>query len=167
MIRRPPRSTLFPYTTLFRSLILRRFDREGPRASGRRDVQAQSARIPGGGILQHFRGGRRQREGGRVMLEKLPGNPVGYDPLQPGASRSGADEWRRPVIGTRGGGGPYGLAGVRVQRIQKSARLGMLRAVVRHRCSGNESGKRNGKGGQRKNFTHRIEERRQRHEEQS
>src|SRR5437899_2435923 len=78
-----------------------------------------------------------------------------------------SDELRRPVIGTRGVAGPYGLAGVRVQRIQKSARLGMLRAVVRHRCSGNESGKRNGKGGQRKNFTHRIEERRQRHEEQS
>src|SRR3712207_8481474 len=27
MIRRPPRSTLFPYTTLFRSQHLRRFDR--------------------------------------------------------------------------------------------------------------------------------------------
>src|SRR3712207_7364144 len=29
MIRRPPRSTLFPYTTLFRSYITRRFAREG------------------------------------------------------------------------------------------------------------------------------------------
>src|SRR5206468_11935034 len=28
MIRRPPRSTLFPYTTLFRSRSLRRLDRE-------------------------------------------------------------------------------------------------------------------------------------------
>src|SRR2546427_9265796 len=28
MIRRPPRSTLFPYTTLFRSPALDRFDRE-------------------------------------------------------------------------------------------------------------------------------------------
>src|SRR5688572_31233643 len=26
MIRRPPRSTLFPYTTLFRSLLVRMFD---------------------------------------------------------------------------------------------------------------------------------------------
>src|SRR5260221_10426528 len=33
MIRRPPRSTLFPYTTLFRSRALR---------SGRRDVAAHS-----------------------------------------------------------------------------------------------------------------------------
>src|SRR5256885_11797798 len=29
MIRRPPRSTLFPYTTLFRSIIRRREGREG------------------------------------------------------------------------------------------------------------------------------------------
>src|SRR3712207_9030891 len=29
MIRRPPRSTLFPYTTLFRSYITRRFAEEG------------------------------------------------------------------------------------------------------------------------------------------
>src|SRR3712207_8341334 len=28
MIRRPPRSTLFPYTTLFRSEAVRRWDRE-------------------------------------------------------------------------------------------------------------------------------------------
>src|SRR5690242_21116692 len=28
MIRRPPRSTLFPYTTLFRSLVLHRLDNE-------------------------------------------------------------------------------------------------------------------------------------------
>src|SRR3989449_7789963 len=30
MIRRPPRSTLFPYTTLFRSWIRRRRSRAGP-----------------------------------------------------------------------------------------------------------------------------------------
>src|SRR2546427_8082667 len=29
MIRRPPRSTLFPYTTLFRSLVQARFERSG------------------------------------------------------------------------------------------------------------------------------------------
>src|SRR3712207_8790759 len=31
MIRRPPRSTLFPYTTLFRSIYLKLFDLESPR----------------------------------------------------------------------------------------------------------------------------------------
>src|SRR2546426_6754789 len=37
MIRRPPRSTLFPYTTLFRSVagVLDRAPRRGPGGSGR------------------------------------------------------------------------------------------------------------------------------------
>src|SRR2546422_1402229 len=34
MIRRPPRSTLFPYTTLFRSHAPAGGDRRGPRARG-------------------------------------------------------------------------------------------------------------------------------------
>src|SRR3712207_6902845 len=34
MIRRPPRSTLFPYTTLFRSVARRRARSEAGRASG-------------------------------------------------------------------------------------------------------------------------------------
>src|SRR3712207_7705354 len=44
MIRRPPRSTLFPYTTLFRSLRLRREDREPPLGEGGRDVPVHGAR---------------------------------------------------------------------------------------------------------------------------
>src|SRR3712207_8957299 len=49
MIRRPPRSTLFPYTTLFRSRGGRRLpDRDGQRLSGRRGrhVAAVSAGRP-------------------------------------------------------------------------------------------------------------------------
>src|SRR5205823_11192838 len=47
MIRRPPRSTLFPYTTLFRSrphLAARRRtrDRHGPVGDSRRSVRARS-----------------------------------------------------------------------------------------------------------------------------
>src|SRR2546430_8057545 len=46
MIRRPPRSTLFPYTTLFRSLARR--ERLAERAAGarrvRRDVRARRER---------------------------------------------------------------------------------------------------------------------------
>src|SRR2546426_8687747 len=34
MIRRPPRSTLFPYTTLFRSLRARQSHRESPEHAG-------------------------------------------------------------------------------------------------------------------------------------
>src|SRR3712207_7187642 len=48
MIRRPPRSTLFPYTTLFRSLVpsfRRRLDRPGGRVGGHR---VAGARLPAG-----------------------------------------------------------------------------------------------------------------------
>src|SRR3712207_8795404 len=51
MIRRPPRSTLFPYTTLFRSR--RELGRDVRRRSASRDTQperitAWRARLPGG-----------------------------------------------------------------------------------------------------------------------
>src|SRR2546430_13712041 len=39
MIRRPPRSTLFPYTTLFRSVIAVERNRAWPRSAGRRPVR--------------------------------------------------------------------------------------------------------------------------------
>src|SRR3712207_6879059 len=63
MIRRPPRSTLFPYTTLFRSRAVRRADvggqarhplrvaDPGPRRGGRRPYPARSARPAAGGQL--------------------------------------------------------------------------------------------------------------------
>src|SRR5260221_6780869 len=38
MIRRPPRSTLFPYTTLFRSPLPREAGREAPCNGGRREA---------------------------------------------------------------------------------------------------------------------------------
>src|SRR2546422_4451181 len=47
MIRRPPRSTLFPYTTLFRSFLLVAVAghsiKSGPTPIGRRIVEAQNA----------------------------------------------------------------------------------------------------------------------------
>src|SRR2546430_4879373 len=45
MIRRPPRSTLFPYTTLFRSRSCRRRDATDPRAPGRRAWTGARARL--------------------------------------------------------------------------------------------------------------------------
>src|SRR5438132_2221108 len=45
MIRRPPRSTLFPYTTLFRSN--RRLDRGPRRRVARRDREYELSRGPG------------------------------------------------------------------------------------------------------------------------
>src|SRR5947207_8623648 len=65
MIRRPPRSTLFPYTTLFRSRVLR----PGARAQGRR---------AGGGDPRGGRPGLGQEHRAREprRLERLP-HPVG------------------------------------------------------------------------------------------
>src|SRR5438034_10526663 len=42
MIRRPPRSTLFPYTTLFRSSLRERGNSGGPPSPGRRGGQGRS-----------------------------------------------------------------------------------------------------------------------------
>src|SRR5258708_26865402 len=53
MIRRPPRSTLFPYTTLFRSQAIAR-----DRGDGRRRVQELDVRRPDRSA------GRRQRRAG-------------------------------------------------------------------------------------------------------
>src|SRR3712207_7900550 len=50
MMRRPPRSTLFPYTTLFRSLVERRADRAHVHGPGARRLEREvDERVPGGG----------------------------------------------------------------------------------------------------------------------
>src|SRR3712207_8726968 len=76
MIRRPPRSTLFPYTTLFRSELARR----GGVLAGHRAVgllqQAQLVgrrleRPPVRGLL------RGARDGGLGLRERRLGHPVG------------------------------------------------------------------------------------------
>src|SRR5260370_6742088 len=59
MIRRPPRSTLFPYTTLFRSLDLLK---GGQRAE--RDLLIQS-------LYAELRNGRRPREWDAARVERL------------------------------------------------------------------------------------------------
>src|SRR5256885_2741544 len=69
MIRRPPRSTLFPYTTLFRSLVgLRRtrrcFCRAELECRGRRLVHTSAGR--GRYALPRLWYGRRRCEGERV-----------------------------------------------------------------------------------------------------
>src|SRR2546428_6204475 len=45
MIRRPPRSTLFPYTTLFRSVFQYRARTDGPRTQPPRDLPAPVAGV--------------------------------------------------------------------------------------------------------------------------
>src|SRR3989454_11233991 len=77
MIRRPPRSTLFPYTTLFRS------DRRSVQPSGRvgvpnragRDRGSRERRRGGGERLRVVETGRRLRE--RRTLDGVPLRAVG------------------------------------------------------------------------------------------
>src|SRR3712207_7546098 len=63
MIRRPPRSTLFPYTTLFRSLAGRHHRREGdaPRTARREEAARSSV---GGGPAGAVGAAARARPGG-------------------------------------------------------------------------------------------------------
>src|SRR2546427_1595035 len=55
MIRRPPRSTLFPYTTLFRSLLRQ------AQAGERADQARRGERLPGGGRDRDHATPRRER----------------------------------------------------------------------------------------------------------
>src|SRR5436309_12549731 len=72
MRRRPPRSTLFPYTTLFRSLVAAR---DGCAASGTRGTQAFHTRA----AEFHARNHLPQKESRRVGTRRLPyvGDRVG------------------------------------------------------------------------------------------
>src|SRR5438552_11473497 len=54
MIRRPPRSTLFPYTTLFRSILGRQ-----PRRLGLEDRRAVRAQAEARGEARHRQGDRK------------------------------------------------------------------------------------------------------------
>src|SRR2546430_13685639 len=66
MIRRPPRSTLFPYTTLFRSLAVER--RVGP-AHGTEPRELLADHIALGRVRDHVAVGRRVRRDRRRSEE--------------------------------------------------------------------------------------------------
>src|SRR3712207_7830025 len=63
MIRRPPRSTLFPYTTLFRSA---RLELRAPAGGGALLLSA-TLRVPWGVDPGSSRGGLRGRSGGELL----------------------------------------------------------------------------------------------------
>src|SRR3712207_8122131 len=54
MIRRPPRSTLFPYTTLFRSAAVYDEVRDGSGRHRLEDVAQLRAAIAGGQLVLHY-----------------------------------------------------------------------------------------------------------------
>src|SRR3989442_11027246 len=89
MIRRPPRSTLFPYTTLFRSHGDDEYPGGDPRGHGRVDP-----RPSGGKRLQP----RRRRERDLHVLARPDGGIPG-----PGGAASGVG--RRPAARRERGGG--------------------------------------------------------------
>src|SRR3712207_7889940 len=75
MIRRPPRSTLFPYTTLFRSPVP-----SGPALAGR--ARARDDRNPH--LVRHLLGRARVTAGGRVeSMTAAPTSPAGVGDLVP------------------------------------------------------------------------------------
>src|SRR5256886_3217290 len=75
MIRRPPRSTLFPYTTLFRSARGGRGGVQRAGGCGRQDPGACVDAVfrPGGRSLSHDAAARGRRPGGMTAVEtRLP-----------------------------------------------------------------------------------------------
>src|SRR3712207_7018112 len=66
MIRRPPRSTLFPYTTLFRS----------------------AGALPRGGLQRPRHGGRRRQVRQRTPPRRPVGDPPRLEPACVGAARA-------------------------------------------------------------------------------
>src|SRR2546430_10591521 len=76
MIRPPPRSTLFPYTTLFRSVRGRQHDREGP-------LEA---------VLERRRSPPHRVIGPGVHRPRLPGAPVEAGDIAAVAPRKRSEE---------------------------------------------------------------------------
>src|SRR5256886_17193088 len=75
MIRRPPRSTLFPYTTLFRSAVdAREPDRRQPGEVG---VVVPDQREPAGHVDVHLRGGRLGADARQVVDGEDGGGRLG------------------------------------------------------------------------------------------
>src|SRR2546430_17541689 len=73
MIRRPPRSTLFPYTTLFRSRIAHGVGRELQREGDEPRRLARPCARPGhGGILLEY-GEQKRALGGKLPVDRALG----------------------------------------------------------------------------------------------
>src|SRR6267142_1196047 len=128
MIRQPPRSTLFPYTTLFRSTAPPELDRGNPRHEPRRQAH------------QPFQDARRRRQAraagaGRGGLARHPRGDAGLPPA--GGRHSHArraaglvgEAWQVRVLHRARGRG----AALRPHRLRLAARRGVHGALRGHR----------------------------------
>src|SRR2546427_12458308 len=117
MIRRPPRSTLFPYTTLFRSA-------PGHAESGRRngpdalqDPRSRPARVSLGVLDGHARDGDHAPP--FLRLRPVGGAAAGAEPWGTGGGPGGSGGGGSGRLFSRGGGGVLqtrGSAGRRARR---------------------------------------------------
>src|SRR3712207_2474734 len=101
MIRRPPRSTLFPYTTLFRSVVEE--DVALRVASGRRHVlveQEAAARVRAALDDQQRRARRQRVDGARVVADALL-VAVAVEAVLDGCQRDRRRRLDRPFAGDR------------------------------------------------------------------
>src|SRR5256886_2923677 len=94
MIRRPPRSTLFPYTTLFRSRVSRRLGRGAVPVPVRARPHALGVPAPDARVASHDRDAGRDRRAGRRVEAASARTPAarGRDSA---TDRSGVS-WGRP-----------------------------------------------------------------------
>src|SRR2546430_17649218 len=76
MIRRPPRSTLFPYTTLFRSNS-RHLPAPYQKVERRRNVSAKAFASPEGKFIDAIESDPVRRDGGVVEVDEPPPLVVG------------------------------------------------------------------------------------------
>src|SRR5256885_108526 len=118
MIRRPPRSTLFPYTTLFRS------PRGATGASPRRRAARGSLRSPGSGSCPRGWRERRRPTGGTASGNRAPRPPGRSRPPPPPCAASPPARWRSSQRSRRGAGWVRGLG--RTGRVVKERSVDMV-----------------------------------------
>src|SRR2546422_9109282 len=99
MIRRPPRSTLFPYTTLFRSLEISKpiFPGDPARATAAR----ARGSLGGPPLLGRFPGPHPSVVGEWLAARAHDTIPVGGRGFRPGVVRFSLPDWIEPLRGAR------------------------------------------------------------------
>src|SRR2546428_14032244 len=102
MIRRPPRSTLFPYTALFRSGVVARGDDGALERRGEREAREPRLQcLEAAPVILAGDGPRWQHAFGRAHDE-----PQGEQPVPLGPARRRRDQRDEALFGGRGGAGP-------------------------------------------------------------